>query len=342
MNRTPFGPTNNINKPMMPLRAPLPPRIGLPQQRFGSVIPRPGPAMRQPMGGLQAFGMADGGDVGQRWLDEINQQQTFAPTDSISRNARLRRHGMTMDEASEGRFKGYEPMSGRTIVPRDPEAFYRARSEIETLARAIARRRGLRFASGGYASGGHPDMSWLTIRDALRTMPNRAVPDYLLAGFAEGGNIDEILRAHRRRHGVGGGFSGLDRDAPMRTMLHNDPISHWDSEIPRQYDLWKWRRPRRGVEMDPDFANEITQNAIDTVHGPGLPRRIVEGLLGDSPGSVALGFPGKGWLPSPRMSGIGSMLYSGDAGAASDEMLPRDYEGYDRWQPFRRVTEAVR
>lgn len=248
-------------------------------------------------------------------MNSLNFGSLTGPRLSLGAGMRMRPKGMPRMSMGMGRGMGMPSMGGLGVM---------------------------RLASGGLAEGGNPSMSWLAVRDGMRAMPRHIMPDYMLARMADGGGVDDVMSQMRRRHGVGGAFRGIDGDAPMRTMLENDPMSWWNEDVPRERDLYKALGARSpGMSMSPGVGNDITQSAIDKVHGPGAMRMLLESLLGDNPSSASLAFS-KGWVPGPRLGGLSMMLSSGDAGAASDETRPRDFEGYGKYQPFRALKESIR
>lgn len=204
----------------------------------------------------------------------------------------------------------------------------------------------LKLASGGYID--NPSMGQISVRNAMRGTPGLSLFEYLSERMADGG-VPEIVRHMRLRHGQPNYRGSLDvgRHA-QRTMLENDPMSWWDRDFERRRGEFEagrsFDRGQPGMYMEPDLVNEKTQGTIDSVQGPGLPRQALEFLLGDSPTTAVLGaqLRYKGLIPTPRINGLAALLYSGDAGATSDEMVPRDYEGYGRWQPFRRQLGRIR
>lgn len=184
----------------------------------------------------------------------------------------------------------------------------------------------MKMADGGMVQ--HPSMTYLNARDSMHGMPRMALPDYMLARMAGGGGVDALIEQIRRRHGRLGASRGLDiSSTPVRSMLEHDPNSWWDSGVPSRAALFRALNARNSLEMDPRSANELTQRAIDSVHGTPW-RDAIESTLGGSPSDVL------SWSMRRPLMGAAGAMYAGEAGAP--ETRPRPYESHGRWQPFER------
>lgn len=189
----------------------------------------------------------------------------------------------------------------------------------------------MRMASGGLASGGHPSMGWLAVRDTLRSMPNHTVPDYMLARMASGGEVDYGIRGRADpldypRRALSRQSEDLDR---ARYELDQRPVS----PPPRGGEVPRWI----GEGPDPAFSHraridqtlaDLDRGKIDEEEGYSFDPSDIPMSLSGARGLAGL------LLPGPVMGGLSALVHSGDAGAP--EMRKPERNGFDM-----RVMEAM-
>lgn len=210
----------------------------------------------------------------------------------------------------------------------------------------------MKLAAGGLAEGGHPSMSWLSIRDSLHSMPRHTVPDYLLARMAGGGSPEDYLngpadpldyprRALSRQRSDIGLLSDELRDRPVRQinsgrmtrrpdMPNFSPMQDRLEQALMQRDA---EAPNDRMEFSPEdlplTAGMFPSKAINPMARAigSIPRRM-QGAA--NAGLFTTPLPKEALIPmsGPMLGGLASLLHSGEA-HAPETRQPQSAQTFD-------------